>query len=93
MIDLYYKDDISLENILGPLYGKMDMDGNKIYHKTTYDFTSLKSVLMNNGYTNVERYDWEDTDHSEFDDHSQAYIPHMDKQNGQLISLNITCTK
>jgi hypothetical protein len=28
-----------------------------------------------------------------FDDHSQAYIPHMDKENGTLISLNIETIK
>jgi len=27
------------------------------------------------------------------DDHSQAYLPHMDKENGILISLNIEATK
>jgi hypothetical protein len=29
----------------------------------------------------------------EFDDHSQAYLPHMDKENGTLISLNIEAVK
>ena len=38
-------------------------------------------------------YDWEQTEHSKFDDHSQAYIPHMDKENGTLISLNVECIK
>ena len=42
---------------------------------------------------NVIEYDWRETEHSEFDDHSQAYIPHMDKDNGTLISLNVECIK
>jgi len=27
------------------------------------------------------------------DDYSQAYVPHMDKENGILISLNVECHK
>jgi hypothetical protein len=42
---------------------------------------------------NVVEYDWRKTEHSKFDDHSQAYIPHMDKDHGTLISLNVECTK
>jgi hypothetical protein len=28
-----------------------------------------------------------------FDDYSQAYIPHMDKEGGRLISLNLEAEK
>ena len=45
------------------------------------------------GIQSVKRYDWRETEHAEFDDHSQAYIPHMDKENGTLISLNIEGVK
>ena len=69
------------------------MDGNTIYHKTTYDFDSLKLVLNKCGFTNIDYYDWGQTEHSNFDDHSQAYIPHMNKTNGTLISLNVEATK
>ena len=31
--------------------------------------------------------------HADVDDFSQAYIPHMDKENGILISLNVKCVK
>lgn len=84
---------VGLGDIVGPLYGKMDMDGVNIFHKTTYDFKSLKKVLVDCGFSDVKRYDWRETEHSEFDDHSQAYIPHMDKENGTLISLNVEATK
>ena len=66
---------------------------NTLYHKTCYDFNSLKNLLEENGFKNVVLYDWRETDHSEFDDHSQAYFPHMDKKNGLLVSLNIECKK
>lgn len=45
------------------------------------------------GFKDVRRYDWRQTEHKDYDDFSQAYIPHMDKENGLLISLNIEATK
>lgn len=92
MISLYNQGH-ELEKFLGPLFGKMPMGDQTIYHKTTYDFKSLSNVLESIGFTNIERYDWRETEHSHIDDHSQAYIPHMDKENGTLISLNIECKK
>ena len=92
MVSLYTK-GYELERFLGPMYGKMDMGDIKIYHKTCYDFKSLKKVLETNGFTDISLYDWRDTEHSHIDDHSQAYIPHMDKDNGTLISLNVECKK
>ena len=90
---LYLDNKISLDDSLGPLYGKMEMGDDTIYHKTTYDFSSLKRLLEQVGMKNINKYNWRDTDHSKFDDHSQAYLPHMDKKNGTLMSLNIECIK
>lgn len=92
LVKLYLKNDIKLDSLLGPLYGKWKLNGD-IYHKTTYDPLSLKRLLEDNNFKNVRFYDWRETEHSQFDDHSQAYIPHMDKENGQLISLNLECKK
>lgn len=88
-----YKSGFPLETFLGPLYGKMEMSGNTIYHKTCYDFNSLRLLLESNNFGDTQKYDWRKTEHSGIDDHSQAYIPHMDKQNGTLISLNIETFK
>jgi predicted SAM-dependent methyltransferase len=93
-----YEQTKNLDNILGPLYGRMVVDmGEKeiqiIYHKTVYDFDSLKKLLEENGFQCVHRYDWRDTIHKDYDDHSQAYFPHMDKDNGLLTSLNVEATK
>ena len=93
MARLYLVDSYDLEKFLGPLYGKMQMEKKIIYHKTVYDFNNLKELLEDVGFRNVNKYDWRETEHSEFDDHSQAYIPHMDKENGTLISLNVECLK
>ena len=93
MVKLYLEKGYPLSKFLGPLYGKMPMGEQTIYHKTTYDFQELESLLKVLTFSNIETYDWEDTEHALFDDHSQAYIPHMDKVNGTLISLNVQATK
>ena len=84
-----------LDQILGPLYGRMEIKGNPylIYHKTTYDYKTLEKVLREAGFVKIMRYDWRCTIHKDYDDFSQAYIPHMDKENGVLISLNVECEK
>jgi len=91
--NLYINGKYSLDSFLGPLYGKMKMSNNTIYHKTTYDFTSLEKLLKVIGMKKIKKYDWWNTEHKNFDDHSQAYLPHMDKKNGILISLNVECMK
>ena len=90
---LYSEKKISLDDSLGPLYGKMKMRNKTIYHKTTYDYSSLKKLLEEVGMRNISKYNWRETAHSIFDDHSQAYFPHMDKENGILMSLNVECVK
>ena len=90
---LYTSGMYPADSFIGLLYGKMPMGEQTIYHKTTYDFDSLKKVLESSGYKNTRSYDWRKTSHSQFDDHSQAYLPHMDKDNGTLMSLNVECAK
>ena len=84
MSQLYINSMIRIDLILGPLYGKMD-NGTKIYHKTVWDYQSLQRTLLLAGFNNVKRYEHTETDHSQFDDHSAAYIRQT------LISLNIQC--
>ncbi len=92
-VKLYISGKYSLESFLGPLYGKMQMSDNTIYHKTTYDFTSLQDLLQSIGMRKIKKYDWRKTEHALYDDHSQSYLPHMDKDNGTLMSLNVECIK
>jgi len=86
-----------IKRILGPLYGRMEIETETgpatLYHKTVYNFGSLAEVLAENGFADVRRYDWQETIHKDYDDHSQAYFPHMDKENGILVSLNVEATK
>lgn len=86
----------SIDKIMGPLYGRMEIftpERKCIYHKTVYNFNSLKKLLTTAGFEDVHRYDWRKTIHKDYDDHSQAYIPHMDKEKGTLISLNVEATR
>ena len=99
IVKIYKKyGNLDRQGILGPLYGFWSQNSsggseNTIYHRTTYDFLSLKNVLIKNGFKHPKRYDWRATIHKEYDDFSQAYIPHMDKENGILISLNVEAKK
>lgn len=94
MVQLYFLENYSLDTFLGPLFGKMKMGNRTIYHKTTYDWNSLCEILAETGFHGYEKYNWQDFDvHVKNDDHSQAYIPHMDKENGKLISLNVQAKK
>ena len=95
LISVYQKTD-EIEKILGPLYGKWNVsNGDYIYHKTVYDDKSLTSLLQQLGFREIKQWDWRQVfkNNPEYDDHSQAYFPHMDKENGILISLNIECKK
>jgi predicted SAM-dependent methyltransferase len=92
-----YQTSGELARVLGPLYGKMAVatpDGRAtLYHKTIYDEASLCALLEECGFVTPERWDWRTTEHAEVDDHSQAYFPHMQKDTGILVSLNLQARK
>lgn len=91
MVTYLYNKNKNLNEVIGLVLGKQDYLYN--IHYNIFDFNSLKSSLLKVGFVNVDRYDWRDTEHSHVDDYSQAYIPHMDKENGILVSLNVECEK
>lgn len=86
-----------LTSVLGPLYGKMCIDTsngkNVLYHKTTYDLASLSKLLIQCNFVEPEIWDWRKTEHTQVDDHSQAYFPHMQKDTGIHVSLNLQAKK
>jgi predicted SAM-dependent methyltransferase len=90
-----YGDTKDLNKVIGPLYGRWPVPGTTttIYHRTVYDLASLARVLEEAGFTDPRRWDWRTTEHAAVDDYSQAYVPHMDKAHGRLISLNVEATK
>ena len=71
----------------------MKMGDKLIYHRTVFDFKSLKKILEDIGMKDISIYDWRKTEHAQFDDHSQAYLPHFEKEKGVLISLNVESKK
>jgi len=90
---LYIDNKFSLESFVGPLYGRMVSDEKEIFHKYCYDQEQLTNLLLKLNYKNIRLWDHKKVEHGSFDDHSQAYLPHMDKENGTLISLNLECEK
>lgn len=91
LVEAYGK--YGLGAIIGPLFGRWQVGERLIYERTTYDYATLKDLLESVGFRDVRRYDWRHTEHAALDDHSQAYLPHMDKERGLLISLNVEATK
>lgn len=86
-----YQRQNQLDVVIGALFGRQDYLYN--IHYNVFDLASLAQSLGEAGFINVRRYDWRQTEHSDIDDFSQAYIPHMDKEHGTLISLNVECNK
>ena len=86
-----YQSEGNIDRVIGALFGRQDYLYN--IHYNVFDFSSIKRDLEEAGFINVRQYDWKTTEHADVDDYSQAYIPHMDKDNGLLISLNVECEK
>lgn len=86
-----YLETGNLDEVKAFFFGgqKYDFD----YHYCGWDFKTLKEVLEGIGFENVRLYDWRKTEHFYVDDYSQSYLPHMDKKNGKLMSLNVEATK
>jgi len=63
------------------------------FHKIIFDEPFLTALLTRTGYRDVRRWDWRKTEHAHIDDFSQSYLPHMDKEKGRLMSLNLEATK
>lgn len=85
-----YQSGLSLDKFLGTLYGRIPngKDGF-VYHRTTYDESSLRELLATVAFNDIQLWDWRQTEHAAVDDFSQAYYPHMDKEHGLLFNLNM----
>lgn len=77
----------SIQAILGLMMGGQRDQYD--FHKMIFDEKSLTGYLKEAGFSEVYRWDWRTTEHAGMDDYSQAYLPHMDKVNGTLVSLNL----
>ena len=84
-----------LKNGLPEILGLM-MGGQRDhydYHKMIFDRSSLDARLISAGFRETRLWDWRKTEHAHIDDYSQAYLPHMDKAGGILVSLNVEAVK
>ena len=80
-----------LRAVSGLLYGGQDYAENN--HFWCWDFSNIEKELLEIGFSSVKKFDWWTTEHAAVDDCSQAYLPHMDKQDGKLMSLNVEAIK
>lgn len=87
----HYNEHKDVSKLIGLLYGGQDYDYN--FHHVCFDFISIKEILENNNYINVREYDWRDFMPKDYDDYSRSYLPHMDFENGKLMSLNLVAYK
>lgn len=87
----HYNIHNNLQKLLGLLYGGQTYKEN--FHYNIWDYKTMKTFLESIGFNSIKYYDWRLTEHANIDDFSQAYLPHMDKENGVLMSLNIECIK
>jgi hypothetical protein len=86
-----YQDTKNLSLVLGHLIGGQDYPGNT--HYMVFDFIYLSTLLSEVGFRRIRKYDWRDTIHKDYDDRSQGYYPHLQKETGILMSLNMEADK
>lgn len=63
------------------------------FHRMIFDAPLLSGLLFQSGFSAVRRWDWRETEHADIDDYSQAHLPHLDKETGRLMSLNLEAEK
>jgi predicted SAM-dependent methyltransferase len=90
---IYYENGLAdgLSGLVGLVSGGQRNEYD--FHKMIFDETLLRRNLLEVGFCEVRRWDWRATEHVDVDDYSQAHIPHMDKENGKLVSLNLEAVK
>ena len=88
-----YNEKRNLEELLGILIGGQKDDYD--WHGMIFDFKTLERGLIEAGFENIRRYDWRETELGRLgiDDYSMAYLPHMDKENGRLMMLNVEANR
>ena len=90
---LYYEKGLEdgLSGLVGLIAGGQRNEHD--FHKMIFDEEFLRRDLLDVGFREVRRWDWRKTTHTDVDDYSQAHLPHMDKERGKLMSLNLEGVK
>jgi predicted SAM-dependent methyltransferase len=86
-----YLETQNLPELMGLLYGGQNHPKN--VHTVTFDQNTLTDALKKVGFEVVRPWDWRKTEHAAYDDYSRAVLPHLDFQNGKLMSLNLEAVK
>mgnify|MGYP003646770780 FL=1 len=88
---MWYTKNRDLTKLLGLLIGGHKDPFDK--HGMIFDEKILTDLLTQAGFSEIHSWDWRQVDHGHIDDYSQSYLPHMDKENGILMSLNLEARK
>jgi ubiquinone/menaquinone biosynthesis C-methylase UbiE len=90
---LYYEHGLAdgLNGLIGLISG--GQRNPEDFHKMIFDEDFLRRDLLALGFSEVRHWDWRKVEHGCIDDFSQAYLPHMDKTHGRLMSLNLEAVK
>ena len=89
MVKIYSKNK-DLSQLIGFLSGGQKDEYD--FHYINFDIHILEKILNACGFDDIQKYNSHDF-LGDNDDYSKAYIPHMDFEKGELMSLNIICKK
>lgn len=89
IVKIYLKNK-DLSELVGLLSGGQRDEYD--FHYVNFDIHILEKLLKACGFDNIERYNAHEFLEDK-DDYSKCYIPHMDFEKGELMSLNIVCKK
>lgn len=90
-IRLYNEGVPLFPTLYGQFWGGQKNDHD--YHMVGFDLKTLQRMLEDVGFTEIRRYNWRTFLPDGFDDYSRSYLPHMDFENGTLLSLNISAVR
>lgn len=93
VVEVYYREGFvdGFTGVIGLVCGGQRDSWD--FHKIIFDRPFLTRLLREAGFSVVRDWDWRTTEHADIDDFSQAYLPHLDKQTGRLMSLNLEALK
>jgi len=89
----HYMETRSLTGLVGLVVGGQRHEYDR--HGMIFNYNTLSRGLRLLGFRKVHRYDWRQVEPGNLgiDDYSQAHLPHMDKEHGRLMSLNVEAEK
>jgi predicted SAM-dependent methyltransferase len=97
----YYFETGDFKTLLSALYGGQENKYN--YHYMGWVEETLREDLLEAGFTNIKKYDWQTTEHSNIKDWSRDYLPYCDEEGnmlldeewfkGRFVNLNVEAIK